>query len=384
MTLETPFSAEQQSTGTSSPPPGSDGRGDGMDARDVRGTSDPEQPADLHVSRIKVQASRLQLPKLDDKLVENCAHLEDCEVRVAAHHRSLFHSWYAGETERAVQSRDLLNRHIERLQGWIARLSRRIARTDELLRREQEAKGTTPWSTGDRVLAAGFGLFSLVLLGMGMNTLATYLMDSGFILFVEHPALAYLLSAVNLGMAVLLKVGASWCRDDVARHRYFLWLWGLGLLSGAVWLVAFATIFPNIETRGVDEVIASLSKENGIKQAILEGTFVCSQLVCEICISAALWMHLERMVRAHAPSSIMERNPEHRAYVDRLSGYNEHLRVAVEKRAALDGRLKEIAALESAYLSMATSAAKARAAALKAARYGMDRNGRRRNSASTT
>lgn len=335
--------------------------------------ADFDPPAELKLSRIRIpRPSRLSLPEVDREFIKNCLHLEDCEPRVAAHHRSLFHSWYAGDIEQAVQNRDLVKEHIRGLEGRIRILSRQILKTDELVRQEQEAGGKVAWSTLDLVTAAGLGLFSLVLLGMGINTLATYLMDSGFILFVERPALAYLLSAVNVGLAVLLKVGSSWCRDDVTRHRYFVWLWGSGLVSGALWLVTFAVIFPNIGAQGVDEIIASLGEESALKDAVLEGIFVCSQLVSEICISAALWMHLERMTRAHAPALVVASNPEHRGYLSRLSECNESLRAAVEKRASLEGWLKELQACESVYLSKANSAAKAGLAARQAERYGLN------------
>ncbi len=355
------------------PPPGKDDRERNADAgAGGEPAAELEQPAELHLSRIRVPGpDRLAPPEVDHRLIRDCLHLEDCEARVAEHHRYLFRSWHASDTEQAVQNRDLIHRYIQRLEERIRVLSRQLQRTDELIRQEQEAKGTTAWSTLDLVAVTGFGLFSLVLLGMGMNTLATYLMDSGFIIFVERPALAYLLSAVNLGLAVLLKVGSSWLRNDAAKHRYFLWLWGLGLFSGALWLITFAVIFPNIEAQGVDEVIASLGQESSLKHAVLDGIFVCSQLVSEICISAALWMHLERIARAHAPGVVMARNPEHRGYLKRLSGYNERLRASVDKRAALEGWLEALRACETAYLSRATAAAKAGQALRQAESYGL-------------
>jgi hypothetical protein len=333
---------------------------------------DLDHPAELKVWRVRV-SHKPSMPEVDHEFIENCLHLEDCEARVASHHRSLFHLWNDAEIEQAAQNRDLVHHYIRGLERRRAILSGQILRTDELVKQEQEEGGAVAWSTFDRVTAAGLGLFSLVLLGMGMNTLATYLMDSGFIIFVERPALAYLLSAVNVGLAVLLKVGSSWCRDDATRHRYFVWLWGSGLVSGALWLITFAVIFPNIGAQGVDEIIASLGEESALKDAVLEGVFVCSQLVSEICISAALWMHLERMVRVHAPALVMASNPEHRGYLGCLSECNESLRVAVERRASLEGRLKEFQAGESAYLSKATSAARAKLAARQAERFGLDR-----------
>ncbi len=358
-----------------SPPPGNDGCPAGTDALG-ESAEGAEQPAELKVSRIRVpQPPRLSLPELDHQFIETCLHLEDCEPRVATHHRSLFLSWYGGDVEQAVQARDLLERHVGRLEGKIKLLSRRMLRTDELLSEEQKAAAgadRAAWTKLDVATAAGLGVFSLILLGMGMNTLATYLMDSGFIIFVERPALAYLLSAVNVGLAVLLKVGSSWCRDDATRHRYFVWLWRLGLISGALWLITFAIIFPDIKARGVDEVIANLSEKSALKESLLEDVFVCSQLVCEICISAALWMHLERLARAHAPALVMVSNPEHRGYRKLLSECNESLRAAVEKRAALEGWLKALRACESAYVSKAISAATAGLVSRQAGRYGLD------------
>lgn len=359
------------------PPPRIDGFRTGSTESGPEGgnAADLDHPGELKVSRIRVPPPPpSSLPELDHELIKNCLHLEDCESRVAAHHRSLFHSWHARDVEQAVQHRDLLNHHIRKLEQRNENLSGRLQKTEELLKREQEAEGLVPWSTLDRVTAAALGFFSLVLLGMGINTLATYLMDSGFVIFVEHPALAYLLSAVNVGLAILLKVGFSWSRDDDSKHRYFVWLWGSGLFCGALWLVSFAIIFPNIGAEGLDEIVASLGEESALWDSVLEGIFVCSQLVSEICISAALWIHLDRMAREHAPPVVMEPNPEYRECERRLSEGNESLRADVGKRAELEGWLKATLAREAAYLSKASAAAKAELAAHQAERYGLDGN----------
>ncbi len=348
------------------------------DGRDAASPKDAEMkfchPAEMKLSKIKIpDLATLPAPEVDREFIDSCLHLEDCDIRVAEYHRHRFHSQLAGKIERAAQNLHLVNKHIEAVDARIGTLSKKIRKTAELVKEEQKGEERLPWGTLDLFTAAGFGLFSVVLLGMGINTMATYLMDAGFVMFVERPWVAYLLSAVNVGLALLLKVGASWCRDDDAKHRYFVRLWGSGLFSGALWLVSFAIIFPDIGAQGIEEFIAGIGQESSLRDAVLESIFVCSQLISEVCISAALWIHLARVAREHGPALVMASNPEYCGYLRCLSDQKESLRAAVETRARLAGRLKELQALEDAHLSKAKSVLEAALAARRAERYGLDR-----------
>jgi hypothetical protein len=336
------------------------------------GVEDFDHPAEVKLWKIHVPGPRvLSMPKLDHDFIANCLNLSDCEARVAAHHRNLFHSQFGRHIEQTIQLRDFLSQYIRSLKGRVDTLSKQIRDINELVKLESEGDGRLAWSRLDRLGAVGLVIFSAVLLGMGLNTLATYLMDSGFVIFVQHPGLAYLLSAVNIGLAVLLKVGAGWCRNDVAKNRYFLWLWVAGLVSGVFWLVSFAIIFPNIGAQDLDEILANIGQGHSPWDAVLDGIYVCSQLISEICISAALWVHLARMIREHGPAWTMTVNPEHEGYLGALSRRNDSLRGATEKRALMEGRLREFQALEAAYVSKANSELKGKQASREGKRYGL-------------
>src|SRR5688572_30332071 len=110
---------------------------------------DLDHPAELKVWKIRVP-HRLSMPEVDHAFIETCLHLEDCEARVAAHHRSLFHWWSDVEIEQAAQNRDMVHHYIRGLERRRTILSEQILRTDELLKQEQEAAGTVAWSTVDR------------------------------------------------------------------------------------------------------------------------------------------------------------------------------------------------------------------------------------------
>ncbi len=330
----------------------------------------PESILDLSKIPVPDKPNAEKLP-LDEAFIENGLTWEDGEARVAEHHRHRFRSWFAGAVEQMVQNRDLINLYVEALQHKTRFLSRRVKDLDEFVRHDREEDVGKPWSAFAIAGASLLGLFSLALLAMGVNTLATYLKDSGIVMFVEQPAVAYLLSALNIGLAGLLKIGFSWCASDQARRTYFASLWGVGLVSGLTWLVTFSIIFPNIGAQGIDDVIANLENQSSSREAILQGLFVCSQLIGEICVAAAMWVHLEGLIDQHAPLRTMEKNPEHRAYLKALSEWTERLRAAVAKRAALEGRLSELRHLEATYVARATAELRRRQASRMAQDYGL-------------
>ena len=209
-----------------------------------------------------------------------------------------------------------------------------------------------------KTIAVGVALqfvLAIVLLLISINTLATYFIDSGIVTFIERPELASLLSAVNIGLAALLKIGYSWCPDARAEHLYFRWTWIAGLATGVLWIVMFSAIFPRLGTESLDEFLTQLERDTSTRDAIFEGLFVGSQLISEICIAAAFWIQLERMVKEHAPPIIVRPNPEFVAYSRQLDHWKSQLHQVEQKRCALEGRLEEFRALEASILQRAVA-----------------------------
>lgn len=324
----------------------------------------------LRVDKIKVPKQReYPILEVNKEIVANHVHSEDGERHVIAHHRHHFRAVFARYMEHAEYYIAFADRHIQDLNARIASCSKRLQNTDQFVRRECVGDERTPWNTLDRVTFVFLIIVSVALLGIGINTLATYLIGSGYVVFAETPALAFLLSAVNVGIAALLKAGSSWCPDDRSRHRYFLGLWALGLTSGSIWVATFSTLFPNIQTESIGELIAGLSAEGTGSSNTLEGIFVGSQLVAEICIASALWIHLEKLWRSHAPPIEIEANLEYKTRARAIAAWNEKLRGALEKKAELVGALKEIQHREAAFLLAASSELAAQRNAFREAAY---------------
>jgi hypothetical protein len=269
--------------------------------------------------------------------------------------------------------------YLEFTKDWIHHLETRIAyysgqlwKTNEFQKREREGSSNVPWSVLDRFTQITFSIFSFALLGIGINTLATYLMGSGYIVFLEKPVLAYILSAVNIGVAVILKIGSAWCNNDSSKRRYFLCLWVAGLLSGLTWLGSFSILFPNIGIEGIEGIIAGLSSETSAFKGALERIFVASQLVAEVCIAAALWIYLERLSLKHGPLFTVEKNPVYQLYFNNLSDLNKKLLKAADKEGAIGGCLKKIEAKKYVLLTSAVSALSAKQRSMAEKIYNLD------------
>ncbi len=306
-------------------------------------------PDSLNLKEIQLpKCPQLSPADIDRDFIKGCLERSDRENLIRDYHKNRFQARFASQIESLARLRDLVISCTEVIRGEMDRAWQHLGKTQPLVRQAYEPGGKVAWLPLEVVVASMIALISVALLGIGLNTLATYLIASGIITFIEHPGLAYLLSALNIGLTALLKIGASWCRTDHAARTYFFWLWAGGLAAGICWVVTFSSIFPDIGPEDIDSLVDSLGKESSFRDALLDGVFVGSQLLGEIFIAAALWIQLERMFSDHAPRVLFGANPEHRAYSARLARWSATLKTAQEKRALLEGRLKELGALESA------------------------------------
>ena len=296
------------------------------------------------------------LPQLDIDLeyIRKVVLVEDGQSLVAEHHKNLFRS---ANSEIEERHSHLLSYESEREIEIVSEKNKVFAllkNTSEFLK-DYSQKGKIPWNVVSRITSWFLVSFTIVLLIISTNTLATYLMSSGMLVFIESPFLAYLLSAVNIGIAALLKIFYYWQKDISNKVRYFRQVWWVGSLSGLVWLITFSMIFPSLGTTDLDEVLSEFSEVSVFSSSMLQFIFVCSQLVAEICIAAVMWIHLQRMVDDHFLPLTMHKNPEYEAYASRLAKYREEIRTVNEAKTHSGGLVRAIRAKEAAYISKAVS-----------------------------
>jgi hypothetical protein len=308
-----------------------------------------------HRFRKSKKESRLKVVDLDsvidEKIIQNMLHVPNGLRELMDHVQAVVEEIFSPEIESLTLRVEFLGQRIEEQEEEKRKTKAVLGDTEQFLTVCSPGGEGVPWTTFDLIKAVFFALFSLVSLAIGVNTLATYLIGSGFIVFLENPYLAYLFASVNIGITGLLKIGHAWQKDGAAKRKYVLCLLLVGLSFGVIWLITFSSIFPNIGNEDVEKIIKGLSEESSGYSHLMEGLFVLSQLIAEICISAAMWIYLEDLFLKHSRKEGKEKNPEYTLHEDILKRHNEELKALKEEQGQAKGRLRAIQATREALIT---------------------------------
>lgn len=152
-------------------------------------------------------------------------------------------------------------------------------------------------------------LASVVLLGIGIQSVARILMASGVPGF-DKPAVAYLFAFVPVAAALALKNLSSAFTTERHRRRYGVAIGLLGVLFGLGWSTLFVLTFPPIGL-SIEQLISAVAGATSTGSSSGK-PMMLFQLVAEIFLSAGLWLESERIVELHRPAGKLP-NPAYAA-----------------------------------------------------------------------
>jgi hypothetical protein len=308
-------------------------------------------PDDIAVPRIP---DRPDL-EVDSTYIRNVGDGEGAAAAVEKHHRDLFGSQYSRTMAPLREVISMCERAATDLDARLANARFATHSTFPFVSRQVPGNGGIPWTTAARIGWFFSVMIPIGLLVVGVNTLATYLRGSGYELFAKQPVLAYLVSTLSIGLAVLLDTIPKWLRTDRARQHYFFALCLLAIVAGVVWIVTFSAIFPDIRVTTVGEIVSKLTSNAQEVGKIWESIFVGAQLIGEICAAAALWMHAERVAATHRPDVRVDDNPAYVRLLGAERALEEKLQSARQKKAEAVGALEELKNRQQALINRASA-----------------------------
>jgi hypothetical protein len=321
-------------------------------AESVAVTKDSDILDGTGAKRVRPQRHLFGKVAINEEFIKASALSIDGEVGVQNFHRQLFRRTHAVDFARLSEGVRTANRAIEWLAARLKPLEEQLTKLDRFRVTEGHNPGASPWTFAEATLCALLVGIGLGLLAIGVNTIATYLRNSGVQLFAEHLWLAYLLSALNLGLAVLLDCIYSWIPTDTGKRRYFAGLATLGTIGGTVWIVTFSSIFPAIDY-SISDVISAIGADTNGPSKVLEGVFVGSQIVTELCVAAVLFVHVKEIWGSHRPDKRVEPNVLYVAYGREVEPLRKELVAARMIHAENVGELDALKAAEETFVLFA-------------------------------
>ena len=170
-----------------------------------------------------------------------------------------------------------------------ARQCERLAHTDPYV---ELASPGVPWSWPARCAVAFLVFFSLVLIGVGINTIAQVLQNSGLSGF-EDPLRAYLFSLVTVGVSVGLKYLPRFFSSDKLKRAYGITIWSVGVIAGVIWALLFARTFPGMTQSATQIVAAAMTGLNEVPASHSGWWLIYCGLIAEAFIAAGCWLSVE-------------------------------------------------------------------------------------------
>ena len=187
----------------------------------------------------------------------------------------------------------------------------------------------------------GLVVSSLLLLGIGTNTIATILISSGLPGF-ESGVRAYLFSFVPMGFALGV-VGIYSLVSEARRAGFARWVWTLGLLCGAAWVVLFAQIFSGFAQSAGEVLKAVLASGAGAPAAggggVSSPSLVACGILSEIFLSAGCAIAARRACVV-VQRAVSRPNPAYATLALLLMKLGQAQAKLASARADLRGRLE--------------------------------------------
>lgn len=190
---------------------------------------------------------------------------------------------------------------------------------------QQNNQSTPPWRWDfiDQATAGVALAFVFVLMGMGMTTVYSILIDSGTPAFIERPYLAWALSFIVPAASLGVKFGYDMIDTDLARRFYGQIVYVVAFAFLVIWVITFAANFGGLNA-GIDwDTLGETSTGKGrIMTAV--------QLLAEIFNGAALFMVVSNIAAKYSAETLYH-NPQ----------WSEVKRSTAQAEKELDSLLKQ-------------------------------------------
>ncbi len=320
--------------GTSPPTTGKNGSGN-------YGSSDLAKSVDAIVSRPLIE------PEMNKPALRAIAVTSGRSGEPAA--RELAARGFSGENNQHVEEihgiLEFLNQQIAGVGRHLKEISAGMTPGDRYIRSHVSG---TPWTTADQVKCGFLITVSVLLILIGMNTIATALKASGNPAF-EHSISAYLFSGIPVALAAGLKAMTVHINDEKRRRLYIIIIWIIGFAFGALWAYQFAQTFRGL-TQTTAEIIRDLIESNGNTNTPESNTlFVFTAIISEAFLSAGCWVTAIAISEKHQLEKLTD-NPAHlkrQSDLDRWGTINQEY---VQLRGQLNGKLQAIENKSHAYI----------------------------------
>jgi hypothetical protein len=289
--------------------------------------------------KLAVKEGPVQKPEPDKDFIKTAAlsGQPDGKAKVAAYSEAKMLKGHGQElqqlSEASAQSQDNL-RGIERN---IKELTQILGETD----RYQEIRtANEPWNWIDRVQIIVYGIASITLLAVGLNSMARVLMSSGLPAF-EHLLPCYLFSMIPILFPFAFKAIGRLFNTSSARKRYHVAVWIVGVLFGVAWVFLFARTFSGV-TQSATDIINNLSLDqtaSGARGA--NWLLIAVGIFAEGFFAAGCWLTIEAICEKH----LLSKRVVNRAYEtvqEDLSRWRRLEEEEKEYQGKVDGRIQAI------------------------------------------
>jgi hypothetical protein len=204
-------------------------------------------------------------------------------------------------------------------------------------------RDSAPWTKFARIQVGVLIVFSILLLGVGINTIAQVLYASGIPGF-EKAWRCYLFSLTPIGIAFGIKGLRSFIHDHKRAMLYTVGIWVVGLAFGFMWVLLFAERFPGL-TQSASDIVNSISiSASNSKPHTGDFWFIVASILAESFLAAGCWLTAEAIIERHSPP-VRKNNP---AY-DKVHSDLDHFLNRRSEQESLIGKINgKIQAIDDA------------------------------------
>jgi hypothetical protein len=318
----------------------------------VGGVESPESP-DLPLSvrtvlshavasrRTATRLLRIPLPVfpgLDRQVILAAAQRGgDGLARALDFHTATFFTVLGGMNEALRQTASDIAGNYNGIAAMEQRQNRRLHGTEPYIDHHSPGR---PWTWGARWSVAFLLTFSFIMIGVGINTIAQVLVNSGLSGF-ESGARAYLFSFVATGVAVGLKFVPRFFELDSTRRNYGLCVWGIGIVLGIIWACLFSLTFPGMTQNPMEVISGALSSGASAQPTGAGWWLIFCGLMAEAFLAAGCWLSIEA-ISSRFTTRRRTPNQAHQQVLKDLTCLARAKHEVGEHLGAVRGRLEQI------------------------------------------
>jgi hypothetical protein len=300
--------------------------------------------------KLVIKECDVGVPEHDKDFIKSIAAFNalDGKQKVEEHARSRILRLHGQELGQLVEARDQAQ---ENLNGIHREVQEHTAILEETDRYHEISTHNEPWTRFDVFQVISYGLASLSLLAVGLNSMARVLMASGIRAF-EHPLPCYLFSMIPLVFPFAFKALGQLFARSFARKMYRVAIWLLGIGFASVWVWMFAKTFSGM-TQDVSDILNSIRLDSPLQETgDFKWLLIVVSIFTEGFFAAGCWLTIEAICEKHQLCKRVA-NPAYAMVQEELSHWR---RLEQEEREYLGKVQGRINAIQSAVQEYAQKA----------------------------